>query len=352
MTDSSSPGDYPKVSIIVPMRNEEKFIGRLLDSILQNNYPQDKLEIVTVDGISEDNTREVVKQYAQKYSFIKLLSNPKRTTPFAMNIGIQNATGDVSMIINAHSVIDKDFIINNILCLQETGADAVGGALNTVNVETTLIARAIPLAADSVFGSGGRRYRSGATEGWVKDTLPYCAYPKRTFEKFGHIDEELIRDQDEEFNYRILKGGGRIYFSPKVRSHLHLRPSLRKLWRQHFQYGYFKVRVAQKVGAALTWRQLIPSLFVSSLFVTGVLSFFSIYAVLLLCTIAGLYLIGNLGSSFIIAVRNGILLLLVLPVCFLVLHFSYGLGFLMGIWAFAIRRKHLRQKPVDVPLTR
>ena len=352
MANNSSSEDYPKVSIIVPMRNEEKFVGKLLDSILENDYPHDKLEILTVDGISEDNTREVVEKYAREHKFIRLLSNPKRTTPFAMNIGIQNATGDVSMIINAHSVIEKDFIANNIACLKETGADAVGGALNTVNVESTLVARAIPLAADSIFGSGGRRYRSGATEGWVKDTLPYCAYPKRTFERFGYIDEELIRDQDEEFNYRILKGGGRIYFSPKIRSHLQLRPSLRKLWRQHFQYGYFKVRVAQKVGAALTWRQLIPSLFVSSLFVTGVLAFFNMYALFLLCTIAGLYLIGNLGSSFLIAVRHGILLILVLPVCYLALHFSYGLGFLAGIWSFVIRRKHLKHKRVDVPLTR
>lgn len=197
------------VSIIISCRNEEEYIGECLESIIAQNYPKDKIEILVVDGLSVDRTREVVSQYAQENPVVKLLSNEKKVTPVAMNIGIKGAKGDIVILVNAHSILDRDFIKYNIEYCAKTGADAVGGMLNTINKDKTLFAQTIPLAADSMFGSGGKRYRSGNQEGWVKDTLPYCAYSKDIFEKIGYIDEELVRDQDEEFNYRILKNGGK-----------------------------------------------------------------------------------------------------------------------------------------------
>ena len=344
--------DFPFVSIIIPCRNEEKFISKCLDSIIAQNYPKDRIEVLVVDGRSMDRTREVVKGYTQKYPFIKLLDNPKRITPIAMNIGIKEAKGDVVILVNAHSILDKDFLKYSTAYLKKTGADAVGGKLNTINDNSSLVAQAIPLAADSTFGAGGKRYRTREEEGWVKDTLPYCAYPKKIFEKIGLIDEELIRDQDEEFNYRLLKSGGRIFFTPKIKSYLHIRPSLRKLWRQHFQYGYFKVRVAQKIGVIFTLRQLIPAIFVSSLIFTGVLSFFSKFFLGLFSLIICSYLLANFGFSLAIAIKKGLKFLPLLPIVFFTLHFSYGLGYLKGIWDFLIRKKHLKKKIKDIPLTR
>ena len=344
--------DFPFVSIVIPCRNEEKFISKCLDSIIAQDYPKDKIEVLVVDGRSTDRTKEVVEGYTQKYPFIRLLDNPKRITPVAMNIGIKGAKGDVVILVNAHSILDRDFLKYSTEYLKKTGADAVGGKLNTINDNSSLVAQAIPQAADSIFGAGGKRYRGREEEGWVKDTLPYCAYPKEIFEKIGLIDEELIRDQDEEFNYRLLKSGGKIFFTPKIKSYLHIRPSLRKLWKQHFQYGYFKVKVTQKTGAIFTLRQLIPAIFVSSLMFTGVLSFFSKLFLCLFSLIVCSYLIANFGFSLAIAIKNGLKIFLVLPTVFFTLHFSYGLGYLKGIWDFLIYKKHLKKKIKDIPLTR
>ena len=349
---NSVRNNSPLVSIVISCRNEENFIGICLDSIIANDYPNDMLEILIVDGMSEDRTREVVSRYAQKNSFVELLINKDKITPVAMNMGIKRARGDIIILVNAHSILDVNFLKYSIEYCAKTGADAVGGMLNTINEDKTLFAQTIPLAADSIFGSGGRRYRSRTQEGWVKDTLPYCAYPKEVFEKIGLIDEELVRDQDEEFNYRILRKGGKIYYTPQIKSYLHIRPSLKKLWRQHFQYGYFKVMVAQKVGAILTWRQLIPSVFVSSLILTGLLSLLSNYSLWLFLLIVVLYLSANLAFSFSIALKKGLKLLPALLISFATLHFSYGLGYLKGIWDFLVLKQHLRKGIKNIKLTR
>jgi GT2 family glycosyltransferase len=308
---------------------------------------------LVVDGMSEDGTKRIIKKYIKKYLFIKLLDNPNKITPIAMNIGIKKASGDIITIVNAHSTLDKNFLKHNFEYLKKTGADAVGGKLNTVNDNSSIIARAIPLAADSLLGSGGKRYRTKTKEGWVKDTLPYCAYLKILFNKIGLIDEELIRDQDEEFNYRILKLGGKIFYTPKIISYLQIRPSLKKFWRQHFQYGYFKVRVTQKTGVIFTWRQMIPAIFVSSLMFTGVISFFSKFFLWLFLFIFGLYTTVNFFISLIISIKKRDLKLLpFLIASFITLHFSYGFGYIKGIWDFIVFKKHLKKKIKDMPLTR
>jgi glycosyltransferase involved in cell wall biosynthesis len=343
---------FPLVSIIISSRNEEKFIGKCLDSIVGQVYPKEKLELLVVDGMSRDKTREIVKEYSQIYSFIKLLENPMKVTPFAMNIGIRSSHGEVVILVNAHSILEKNFLHNSIDYLKKTDADAVGGMLQSINEGSSLIAKAIPITTDSIFGAGGKRYRSRLDEGFVKDTLPYCAYRKEVIEKIGLIDEELIRDQDEEFNYRILKNGGKIYYTPKIRSYLFIRPSLKKLWKQHFQYGYFKPLVLKKIGGILTWRQTIPSLFVSSMVITGILSFFMREALWCFLFISGLYITINLIFSSILSVRKGFQLFPFITVSFATLHISYGIGYVKGIFDFIVFKRHLRRKREDLEITR
>jgi len=343
---------FPFISLIIPSRNEEQFIRRCLDSIIQQTYPRHRLEVLVVDGMSSDKTKEGVKEYIQNHPLIQLLENPKKLTPFAMNIGIRNSKGDVVILVNAHSLLDKDFLKNSIHYLNKTGADAVGGMLNSINEESSSIARAIPMAADSLFGAGGKRYRSRLEEGFVRDTLPYCAYRRDLINKIGWIDEDLIRDQDEEFNYRILKSGGKIYYTPRIKSHLFIRPSLRKLWSQHFQYGYFKPLVAQKVGGFSTWRQTIPSIFVSSLVITGLFSFFIKYSLWGFFLILGSYVGVNLLFSLILSIRESFKLFPFIAISFATLHVSYGVGYIKGFFDFIIGKRHLKRRMEDLKLTR
>jgi len=344
--------ELPLVSIVIACRNEEKFIGKCLDSLMGQGYPKDKLEVLVVDGMSSDKTREVVQEYTRDHPFVQLLENPKKLTPFAMNIGIKSSKGDVIILVNAHSILDKDFLENSIHYLSRTRADAVGGMLNAIHEGSSLMANAIPIATDSFFGAGGKRYRSRLREGFMKDTLPYCAYRREIIDKIGWIDEELIRDQDEEFNYRILKSGGKIYYSPHIKSYLFIRPSLKKLWRQHFQYGYFKPLVAQKVGGIMTWRQAIPSLFVGSVIITGVMSVFIPYALEFFLFILACYIAANLFFSFILSARKSIKLFPFIVASFATLHFSYGIGYIKGIFDFIIAKRYLRKRLEDLQITR
>ena len=338
------------LSVIIPCRNEEKFIGECLDSVLAQDYSREKMEILVVDGLSQDKTREIVGQYKKKNNFIRLLDNPKKVTPVAMNIGLRAAKGEAMTMISAHCILDEKFLSSGAEYLDKfCAADAVGGALKTINDEKNIIAQAIPLAADSSFGTGGNRYRTRVEAGFINDTLPYAIYRRELFARIGYIDEELIRDQDEEFNYRILNHGGRIYFTPKIKSFLHIRPSLLKLWRQHFQYGYWKIKVITKVGIGSVKKQLVPGLFVAGLLGSLTLSLFWKPFLWLFAAIAGVYLAVNLFFSAKIAARYGLKFFFALLVSFFILHFSYGLGFLNGVLDFSfLKKKGIR----DVPLTR
>ena len=339
------------ISIIIPCRNEEKFINKCLDSILNQDYPKEKLEVLVVDGMSADKTREIVQDYSQKFPFIKLLDNPDEVTPKGMNIGVKNSKGEIIVLpVNAHSVLDRDFLKWNVYYLKKIkNTDAVGGKLQAISDSGDLFAKAITFITDSIFGAGGIRYRQREREGFVKDTLPYCAYRREVFKKFGYIDEELLRGQDAEFNLRLVKRGGNIYFAPKVKSYLYTRSSLSKLWRQQFQYGYFKVKIAQKLGIGLVLRQHIPALFVSSLILSGILGIFFLPFFYLLLAILLAYLLLNIIFSLEVTFKKGLHYFFPSIISFLVLHFSYGLGFLKGIFDFLILKKEIKE---DIGITR
>lgn len=344
--------EYPMVSVVIPCRNEKGRIEKCLEALIQNDFPLDRLEIVVADGLSDDGTREVISRNTKIYPCIRLLDNEAKVTPAAMNKGIQAACGDVIILVNAHSIVDNRFLKNSVDTLLETGADAVGGTLKTINDGVGIVSRAIPLAADSILGAGGRRYRTRTTAGWVRDTLPYCAYRREVFERIGLIDERLIRGQDAEFNYRLIRQGGKIYYNPSIRSLLHIRPTFRKLWRQHYQYGCHRPLITQRVGIRLTWRQAIPAIFVAALAVGAMLSLlfpsFAWWPLLLL----GVYLGINLAFSIRIAREEGWKYLLPVSAAFICLHFSYGFGYLVGLWEMIGRRKGGHVKCRDIPITR
>lgn len=340
------------VSVIIPCRNEEKYIGKCLDSIINNNYPQNALEVLVVDGMSDDRTKAVVKEYTDKNPWLKLINNPKRIIPTAMNIGIKNARGDIIIRMDAHNVYSKDYISKCVKYLNEYNVDNVGGIWVTLPGKNTIIAESIALALSHPFGVGNAYYRIGLKEPKFVDTVPFGCYKREIFDIIGFFDEDLVRNEDDEFNTRLIKNGYKILLVPDIVSYYYARDTLAKLWKMCFQYGYFKPFVVKKSGIILTWRQLIPAAFACSLIFFGIFSlFFKSFSLIFLSIILS-YLIINMGFSFLIAAKKGVKYIFTLPIIFVVLHFSYGYGYLKGILDFVIFRNHLRKNKKDIPITR
>lgn len=323
-----------KVSIIIPCRNEEKYIQKCIASILQQDYDIDKIEIVVVDGMSEDKTRDVVTEIKQSSNRnIKLIENIKKITPYALNLGIKGSSGDVVIILGAHSYIDKDFVKNNVRNLYDKNYECSGGVIETIN--ENFMGQVISSAMSCPFGVGNALFRYSTKEQEV-DTVPFAAYKREVFDKIGYFDEQLVRNQDDEFNLRLSNSGGKVLLSPDIKSYYYSRSSMKKLWKQYFQYGFWKVRVIQKHNKPASIRHLIPLLFVVSLVAGTVLSFFSkIIGGLFLLEIA-LYLLISLVFAF--KIGKGIKQKVIMPLVFFILHFSYGTGFLMGIFNFYIKQ--------------
>jgi len=345
--------DLKKVTVIVPCRNEEKFIEKVINNLLSQTYPRDKLEILFVDGLSEDRTREIIKAYAQKYSFIKLIDNPYKFVPQAMNIGINNATGDIIIRMDAHSEYPNDYIEKLVTYLEKLKADNVGGIWINTPPTNSLKAKAIALALSSKFGVGNALYRLGELrEPSEVDTVPFGCYKKEIFSKIGLYDEDLIRNQDDELNARLRKYGGKIFLVPDVKIKYFTRDSWTKLFKMFYQYGYFKPLVNLKLGQITTWRQLIPPLFVIVLIISLLLSFLFKKALFIFVILSLFYFTFNLLVSLLLSFSSRNLKLLpFLIISFFLIHFSYGLGYLKGILDFIILKKHLKKK-LEVELTR
>lgn len=344
--------DLPKVSIVIPCRNEEKFIGKCLNSILANDYPKDRLEILVVNGMSEDGTQTTVQSYAHNYAFVKLLDNPKKITPAALNIGIANAKGEIIMRMDAHSTYSPNYISGLIGWLEKTQADNVGGVCITLPAMQTFMAEAITLALSHPFGVGNAYFRIGVKEPRWVDTVPFGCYRKEVFERIGLFDEEMVRNQDDEFNLRLLKGGGRILLVPNIVSYYYARDSLRKLWHMYYQYGYFKPLVVRKVGGISTIRQVIPAMFVLGLLVSGALAPWTAYSGWALCALVFAYVVADLGFSICVGFQCGVRGALAIPIVFPVLHLSYGLGFLKGTLDFFILGNKRREDATRITITR
>jgi len=208
------------ITIIVPCRNEEKPIVKCLDSIISNNYPKHRIEILIVDGMSNDGTRNALERYIKQYSFIKLLHNASKNVPTALNIGIKKARGKIIMRMDAHATCKDNYISSCVKYLNKTGADNVGGVIE--HMGSGFMGKAIALAQKCKFGLGGAKFRSAKKEQYVDTVFPGC-WPRKVFDKYGYFDEKLIRNQDIEFNSRIRKGGGEVFLTPEIKLLIMLR---------------------------------------------------------------------------------------------------------------------------------
>lgn len=329
------------VSVVIPCRNEEKHIAKCIQSIIDQSYGIENIEIFVCDGCSDDNTQDIVKEYSSKYPQIKLVINEKKVAPTAMNLGIKAAKGDIIVIFGAHAYMDKDYIKICTEKLENDDIACVGGRI--INISENKMAESISFAMGSPFGVGNALFRFSDKEQLV-DTVAFGAYKKNIFTEIGYFDEELVRNQDDELNFRIIKSGNKILLAPDIVSHYYTRGSFKRLWRQYFQYGFWKVRVIQKHKRPAAVRHLIPMLFVISLILGTLLSPFSSLVRYLFLTELLVYLLGAItfalkGSK---EERKNIPQIII---SFLILHISYGIGFLEGLVVFyALRSNKAVQK--------
>lgn len=327
----------PTVSVIIPCRDEARFIGPCLDSLLQTDYPLDRLEILVADGMSSDGTREILQDYNQRRPQIRLIDNPAGIVPTAMNAALRQAQGEIIVRMDAHTEYATDYIRQCVTVLQETGAANVGGAHRTRS--SGYLQEAIALAFHSPFSAGGARSHALDYEGPV-DTVIYGCWRKAKLFELGLFDEELVRNQDDELNLRITRSGNQIWQSRRIRSWYRPRASLKALWRQYKQYGYWKVRVIQKHRLPASLRHLVPGLFVASLSVLTLAAPFSQVARWLLALQVGLYGLANLAASVLTCrAQENLKFLPVMPLVFALYHFGYGYGFLRGVIDFLLLRR-------------
>jgi GT2 family glycosyltransferase len=329
----------PHVSIVIPCRNEVRYIAACLDSLFANDYPKDRLDVLVVDGMSDDGTREIVGLYERQHPGIRLLSNPKQIVPAALNVGIRAATGDIIMRMDAHVEYPPDYISGLVAWLQGSGADNVGGACVTRAANGTATARAIAVSLSHPFGVGNAQFRLGTTEPRRVDTVAFGCFRREVFGRIGLFDEELIRNQDDEFNFRLIRAGGSILLVPGIVSYYYARSSLRQLWRMYYQYGYFKPLVIRKVRAVMTARQLAPALLLGAILITAIFGLMVPAARTLPLFVVGGYAAMVMTAAASAGLSQGIRVAVMLTAAFAVLHSAYGVGFLRGLLDFMLLRK-------------
>lgn len=336
----------PFVSVLMPVRNEAAFIERSLSAVLAQDYPHERMEILIGDGMSTDGTRDVIASLMGRNPNVnlKVLDNPNRLVAAGMNVALACAKGELILRVDGHTVIAPDYVRECVAALQRTGADNVGGRMNAVS--ETRFGQAVALATSSPFGIGGGRFHYSNSEEFV-DTVYMGGWPREVFRRIGLFDEEMVRNQDDELNYRLRSRGGKILLSPKIRSQYYNRSSLRALWRQYFQYGYWKVRVMQKHPRQMRPHQFMPAVFVTALSVALILLPLSHVGKYLVALVLGSYAIANLSASLWAARHHNALLLPLLPFTFTTLHLSYGLGFLIGLARFWNHWGEYRNRPSE-----
>ena len=304
----------PYVSIIVPARNEEKFIAKCLNSLLSQSFPKDKWEILVVDGNSQDKTKDIVKKYINNYPFIRLLENQEKFTPFGLNIGIKKARGEIIIRIDAHAGYEKDYISKCLKYLKEYDADNVGGAIKTLPIKNTIVAKAIAICLSHPFGTAAD-FRVGVGQPKLVDTVFGGCYKRETFEKIGLFNENLLRSQDMEFNLRLKKAGGKIFLIPDIIAYYYPQSNLFDFLKHNFEDGIWAVLPLKFTKAPFKLRHYIPLVFILTLPL-------SIWP----------YMLISLLFSLQIAFREKSLgLFFVMPWAFAARHFGYGIGSLLGL---------------------
>ncbi len=321
----------PLISIIIPCRNEENYIYQCLDSLLKSTYPVNRIEIFIIDGLSEDSTPQIIDKYCFAHSGIHRINNPHKTTPHALNLGIQASSGEYIIILSAHADYPPNYCEKLVTEAQRLDAVCTGPLLQTRTKRETNTTKAIANVLSDPLGVGSR-FRTGATEIIEVDTVAFGCYHRTVFEKYGLFDKRLIRNQDIEFNKRLIRGGEKIYLLPDLICTYYARETYTELGKNNYQNGYWNILTAYYTGtfSSLSLRHFIPLIFVLSI----MLPFLAVplYPLILWIpsTILIIYLLFIVKRSWDIKDKTRWLHQIW---AFIVLHFSYGFGSIGGIIA-------------------
>ncbi len=334
----------PFVSVIVPCFNEEKTIAALLTALYEQTWPRAQMEVIIADGMSQDRTREQIGLWRVQHPDmeVKIVDNPQRIIPAALNVALRAARGDIIVRMDAHAQPAPDYVARCVQLLTDGRGDNVGGRWDIAPGADTWVARSIALAAAHPLGAGDARYRHSETPGAV-DTVPFGAFRRELVEKIGFFDESLLTNEDYEFNVRVRQAGGVVWFEPAIRSTYIARPTLSALWAQYWRYGFWKARMLYRYPSSLRWRQALPPLFVLGLS-AGPFIWIVPWLRWLYLVVVGLYV----GVLLLAGLREGLrrrdpLLALGMPLAWATMHLAWGMGFWWSVLQRSLERDKWRE---------
>ena len=331
-------------SFILPILNEEVFISDTLTSILNQKKSNGwQFEILISDGGSTDGTLEIIKSFILNNPYIHLIDNQQKIVSTGFNLALNKAKGEIIVRVDGHCNIPKNYIEKCYNLLKEADADIVGGVIETIS--SGFIGRAISIVQSSWFGVGDVKFRNKySKKSRYVDTLAFGAHRREIFADIGGYDEEMVCNQDDEFNHRALQTGKKIWLDPTIRTKYFARSSFLKLFKQYFNYGYYKVRGIQKRGQLFSIRHIIPSIFIVSLIITLIIGLF-LQSLWISFSVGFLYLIFNLSASIFVSPNFRSIHLISLA--YWTLHLGYGLGFIWGFIRFINKWKDTELKDLN-----
>lgn len=335
MISVAENANKPFVTVVMPVLNEAEFIERAVRSLIENDYPADRMEVLVVDGRSTDETREKVAAFSARHPQVRLIDNPKRIQAAAINLGVEQAKGEVIVRLDAHATYPRDYIRRCVEVLRRTGAANVGGVCKTAPGADTQMARAVALLCTQRFGIGGARFRVGGEAGPV-DTVAFGVFRREVFDEVGPMDEQLARGEDNEFNARIRRHGMIVYFDPAIRCTYYARSTFGGFMKQLFGNGLYHILTLKVNPRGCSLRHFVPLVFVCALLGLGVGGYFWTPAWWIGAGVLGLYLAADLAASFLASRAHGWWLMAVLPWLFFCAHVCYGVSTLAGIFRFGL----------------
>lgn len=324
----------PLVTILMPCRNEERFIERTLETVFNQDFCADQTEILVLDGTSTDRTREIVQNLAKDHPNLRLLDNPKRLQSFGLNLGIQEAKGEYIVRMDAHALYAPDYVRHCVELLRRGDAVEVGGVQQAIG--TTYVTRAIALAMSCPFGVGNARFRYTDREIYA-ETVYLGAWNRATLLEMGGFSNEV--NEEGDLNYRLRKAGYKILVSPQIRLQYVVRKSLTELARQYAWYGRARVQTLVKYPESVLYRQLFPPLLLVALLVSGLVCLYSLKIGLI---VPLLYFGADVLASAVLSARKGVKYFFVLPLVFAIMHLCYAVGFFAGKFHFGVPRLSLK----------
>lgn len=344
----------PIISVIIPARNEELFIEKCLTSLLEGSYPSDRMELFVIDGCSTDRTIQVVSTMVENRGWnVKVVNNPDKTQSHALNMGINMATGKYIARADAHSEYQPDYLVKLVGYMdQYPDVYNVGGICEVLPSKHTGTAAAIATAYSHKFATGNALWRVGVSLPTLVDTVPFGFFRREAFEKYGVFDVDLPRNQDQEFNHRIIAGGNKVLLVPDVVTAYYARATIGSVAHMFFQYGWFKLLSQLKQNRIYTYRQFAPLL--SFLFIIALATLTILtHSLLFLWTgfaLLGFYLVLSCISSIdaVKKKRQKPILAPLVSLVFCVIHISFLIGNIKGIIDFLILKRRIQ----DIPLTR